>query len=440
MSTTAVLLCRRVELAADGRWGVAAAAVDDLCERPDRAAAALRASGADRAALGLCDRRPSGELIVALRAAGAVAFGIESVALHGRSEHEAAALVAGAVARLGALEPGERGRRTAAAGAISRRALFSPRAVIDHRPVAVLDAAACLGRARCGLCAGICPERAIAVGERSATIDPTACTACGACVPRCPPGALRLSGSSTAQIEAQLDALLDDVSGIVLACASAAAVAPPGWALVELPTLALITPCPRGGGVPAHGRPIGLREPEATAAAAVLLAAPDAVPAFDAPASPLGRLDLDPERCTICGACAVACPTDALSLDDGCPADAPSLDDGRADAPSLESVLGASGLRHDPAACVGCGRCAAVCPESALTVRRGIDVERLRRGPFALARREHERCATCGAELAPRQLRRRANELLGRPDAPLELCSGCAARLRPQTRAPYRLG
>ncbi len=96
-------------------------------------------------------------------------------------------------------------------------------------------------------------------------------------MPGCPSGALRLAGSATAQTEAQLDALVQGVDGIVLACRAAAATAPPGWGLVELPTLALVTPGwilqlrARGTGRPdaavsrTHAAPAGAEEAESFA-------------------------------------------------------------------------------------------------------------------------------------------------------------------------------
>jgi len=116
----------------------------------------------------------------------------------------------------------------------------------------------------------------------------------------------------------------------------------------------------------------------------------------------------------VCGACAIVCPTRALALDE----------DGSG-----------SALRHDPGTCVACERCVSVCPEAALDVRRAIDVARLREGELELTRDARQRCTVCGTELPPWQMRRRLRELLPLiEDTPLELCTGCAARVR-QARA-----
>jgi ferredoxin len=439
----AILLCRQLELKPPATTGTGVAVIDDLCHRPAAAAEALQRLRAERVVLGLCEQRPSPELIGALLRAGAEPFGIEPLMLRGH-EPEAPHLVAGAVAKLARLAANERGKATLAGGGMSRRALFSPHALLRQAPVAVVDESACLGSARCGMCATRCPVGAIDTAGGLPTVDESMCTACGACVAHCPAGALRLSGSSTAQIEAQLEPLLDHVLGVLFACRSANAVAPTGWALVELPTLALLTPawilqtrargplvrlapcdqpCCAGSsevesltnlilattgahrGLPS---PLHLIEPYGTASAVLALAADGEPMRIEHSASPLGVLEFDRDRCTLCGACSITCPTNALVLDEG-PGDAI--------------------LKHDPQACTACDRCVAVCPEDALAVRPGIDELRLRGGVIELARAQRERCMVCGTDLPPAPMRRRLRELLPQlADAPLDLCTGCASR------------
>ncbi|MGZ4354481.1 MAG: 4Fe-4S binding protein, partial [Gaiellaceae bacterium] len=374
------------------------------------AAAALREGGATRVVLGLCRGRPSRELVAALRRAGAEPFGIASVELAGRSD--GTRLLAAARARLALLPPGERGRTMLAAG-FSRRALLSPAAAVEITPVAELDAARCVG---CGLCTEACPQGAIDTGF----VDASRCDACGRCVVACPRAALHLSGCSAAQLEAQLGELLPGTLGIAFADP-----APDGWALVETPAATpglRLQVAAQGAqveldpfsqrvldtvGTQAAPGPITVSEPRATADAVLRLAPEDCELVLEDDASPLGLLAFDAEACTLCGACAAACPARALELVDG------------------------FALRHDPAACVGCGRCVTACPEDALEVRRGIDVARLRRGQVELLRSERESCSACGAELPPLPMRRRVRELL--PDlaaAPLDLCAGCAVRDR----------
>jgi len=439
-----ILLCRELGLEPQSIADTPVAVVSDLCHSPAAAAEAVRRIGAGRVVLGLCEQRASPELTGALLRAGAEPFGIEPLMLRDH-ELEAPQLLAGAVAKLMRLAPREHGKTTLAGGGMSRRALFSPHAVLRHAPVAVLDETACLGSARCGLCATRCPVNAIDTAGQLPSVDDAACTACGACVAHCPASALRLSGSSTSQIEAQLEQLLGEIEGVVFACHSANALAPPGWALVELPTLALVTPswilqtrahgtmvklapcdqpCCAGSvevealaeliiaaGGDADGNelaPLHLREPHGTADAVLALVPESEAITVEHSASPLGLLELDPDRCTLCGACSIACPTGALTYEER----------------TAETVV-----QHDPRACIACGRCTTACPEDALAVRPGIDVPRLREGVLELARAERERCMVCGSDLPPATMRRRLRELLPQmADAPLELCAGCASR------------
>ena len=445
MNATAVLVCRDAELDV-ALPGVSVAVVDHLCEDHAAAGAALRALGADRVVLGLCSRRASSEHLAALRRAGAAPFGVTSVVIGGTAPNAAALLLRAAVARLEALAPAEHGRPRRPTGEMSRRALFSlASSAVEHAPVAVIDAAACIGTTRCSLCVPACPEQAIDAAGPAPGVDTAACTACGLCVRSCPVGAIRLAGSSLAQVEAQLTAVLPDVIGVIFACAATRPRAAPGWALIELPTLALVTPgwilqmrargtevklvgCGRSccagieevealadliaanasAGDERRDAPVRLAEPFATADGSLALAGPEADLVADHAASPLGVVDLDTDRCTLCGACATACPTRALEF---------------------EHTTDGDVLRLAPGACVGCGRCAEVCPEAALGIRRGIDIARLRAGEVELMSAAQERCTRCGSELPPRAMRRRVRELLGRSGGSLELCSRCTVSM-----------
>jgi pyruvate formate lyase activating enzyme len=49
---------------------------------------------------------------------------------------------------------------------------------------------------KCGLCIGICPEKAISIRDKGISIDRKICTNCGDCVSVCLPGALKILGQT----------------------------------------------------------------------------------------------------------------------------------------------------------------------------------------------------------------------------------------------------
>ncbi len=445
-----VLVCGDARIAGALAARSSAVVIDRLCDDPSAGAAAIGRLRSDRVVLALCDGRPSQDHIRALAEAGIDPFGIEAVALAGRSETEAAALLTGAVAKLARLAPDEPGRPAATAAPISRRALFMLRSASVKEPIAVVEPAVCVGVRRCGVCVAGCPEDAIDASDGCVTVLASACTACGRCVRDCPVDAIHLSGASREQIEAQLESLVPAFPRIVIACRSARARAPEGWGLIELPTLGIVTPgwllALRARGVqvaaaPCEGPccariadvfalsarievsvsdPVGpgslrLREPQASVAA---LAAPSNQHLqVESPASPLGVLEVDADRCSLCGACASACPTGAIV---------------RVDTGAVAS------LTHDARACSGCGVCVRNCPEDALAVRLAIDVDRLDAGAVTVATAALDACTGCGEPLPPLPLRRRVNELLGRADEPAWLCAACSTRRAPAASAARR--
>ena len=94
-----------------------------------------------------------------------------------------------------------------------------------------------------------------------------------------------------------------------------------------------------------------------------------------APASPLGSLIIDAERCTMCLSCVSACPEAAL-------ADNP-------DKPQLRFI---------EKNCVQCGLCASTCPEQAITLepRQWLaDAGKARKQPRVLNEVEPYRCIRC---------------------------------------------
>ncbi len=115
---------------------------------------------------------------------------------------------------------------------------------------------------------------------------------------------------------------------------------------------------------------------------------------FEHPSAPLAIVAVNTSACTVCGACARACPTEALILHEG------------ADVVTLS---------FDPTLCTGCGLCAGRCPEAgrqALSVEPITDIEALSRGRVKLYEDRTSRCELCGAPVAPAAMLQRLETLL----------------------------
>jgi ferredoxin len=164
--------------------------------------------------------------------------------------------------------------------------------------------------------------------------------------------------------------------------------------LPSAPTSALPHPSPLSAQPAAR---VTLAEPAATVEAVLALAgsrngAQDV--RLSHPGSPLGIVRVRRETCTLCGACADACPTRALERGD---------------------TAAASLLSYDPALCIACERCAAVCPEGAsetIEVHRVTDTAALAHGRATLKRDAVVCCRKCGRPVAPQAMLDRVRTML----------------------------
>jgi ferredoxin len=92
---------------------------------------------------------------------------------------------------------------------------------------------------------------------------------------------------------------------------------------------------------------------------------------------PFAEVSIDPERCDLCSACSVLCPTGALvNLD---------LDD------SFSLIYFNFG------SCTGCELCVKVCPNNAVSTGTTVDLGKLNKNAEVLVKHELENCTNCGS-------------------------------------------
>jgi ferredoxin len=118
--------------------------------------------------------------------------------------------------------------------------------------------------------------------------------------------------------------------------------------------------------------------------------------------APYGEIVVDREKCTMCLACAGACPESALM--DG------------ADVPML---------RFLERNCVQCGLCERTCPEDAITLRPRLLIGAAAREPRVLNETQPFHCVTCGKPFGTKQM---VDAMLGRLAGHSMFADGAALR------------
>lgn len=132
--------------------------------------------------------------------------------------------------------------------AVSRRDLWGAVTRLRHEIVPAVDAARCVGAARCGLCPGACPHGAISVRDDRAVIDPRRCTGCGGCLVACPLDAIRYPGATKAELDAGLQGMLSGAattpgrSIVAFTCSRWLGALPPPYLECSLPCVGSLSP------------------------------------------------------------------------------------------------------------------------------------------------------------------------------------------------------
>ncbi len=125
--------------------------------------------------------------------------------------------------------------------------------------------------------------------------------------------------------------------------------------------------------------------------------------------APFGIVEVDSSRCTGCGLCALDCPTEALTFR-------------RKGEDDSYRIL----FQHD--LCVGCGLCRKFCPEQCLSVERGLDLDKIGKGPSILFEDRISRCRDCGIPLFPQAMISRLRSKMsaaGNAHGAMDLCPVC---------------
>lgn len=96
-----------------------------------------------------------------------------------------------------------------------------------------------------------------------------------------------------------------------------------------------------------------------------------------------GKPDYDFHRCVACGACALACPSNAITL-------------------AYDGERGVVTWTLHYGRCIFCGRCEEVCPTGAITLSATFELAATKKEDLSCqAELQLSRCASCGESFAP---------------------------------------
>ena len=98
---------------------------------------------------------------------------------------------------------------------------------------------------------------------------------------------------------------------------------------------------------------------------------------------PFFDIRIDQEKCSLCGACARHCPAEALRIDQG----------------------SEPRINYSTFNCAGCKKCVDICPEGAVSIRRVMNLSKLKKDLLVTkASDESARCRNCGQVIGKRRL------------------------------------
>jgi len=319
----------------------------------------------------------------------------------------------------------------------------------------------CEAKRGCRKCVEVCPANALEISGGPVRVSDTNCTVCGMCAAACPVGAIQMPELSDAAFFGLLDAI--DASEapkktLVLTCNDSPVERQP-WMVVEklsnigmvgsrflaaaaassLGGVALI--CPDGecvgeervklaadafkcalpadspepfiffvGGADGIGKLANLhqssksripRGPRSGDKWKDYVADLTSVFPVDAPASGLGLMGMAvSDSCTLCGACAKACPHGSLKADD-------------------------RHLLFNASTCTGCGGCVTACPEHSITLSGALGKISQLMLSEQVFEDELVPCARCGKPIGSRKFVSKVTSTLGPDSKMVKYCPSC---------------